>query len=390
MDGSILPKVHTLYLNKNRIENVRLLIVNLANTFPNLKHLSLLFNPFSPVNDGPEYENIRLFIIYKLPFLKTLDSREITREEMQKAEKWAIMQRNEERKKKEIKENPKNFVKQDHQQAKLVEEAKKGIIAKKDLLAKNRSISERYLKGKFSGGSEKTGNVGAPVGLKKAGSNNNNNNNDNNNNNLSEEEGHVSESVDEDSSCLIGQSDDSSEVSLEVKSTNYPMIRSISLSGRNLENEFQYSKPQIKGKMVDREGYLTMRIKKTKWKRYWFVLKGGALFSYKSPNDFDYIEQIVLNGALVSKSENRRGNCFKVEKEGEKIVFQCDDAWDVATWIIQIERWTEAGTGAAASAKTSFSCDVSAEASEEDYEIDGRKSSSKKKKDKKKRWSLKK
>ncbi len=84
-----------------------------------------------------------------------------------------------------------------------------------------------------------------------------------------------------------------------------------------------------------------MRINKAKWKRGWFVLKGGALFRFRSPQDSLFVEQIVISGATVAKSENRKGNCFKIEKGKEKIVFMANDNWDQATWIIQLEKFSD-------------------------------------------------
>lgn len=55
------------------------------------------------------------------------------------------------------------------------------------------------------------------------------------------------------------------------------------------------------------------------------MLKGGALFRYRTPTDELYVEQIIISGAVVAASANRRGNCFKIEKGGEKIVFQAED-----------------------------------------------------------------
>lgn len=75
--------------------------------------------------------------------------------------------------------------------------------------------------------------------------------------------------------------------------------------------------------------------------------------------DSMFVEQILISGATVGKSENRKGNCFKVEKvlffplffsscvvlivvtlQGkEKLVFMANDNWDQATWIIQLEKF---------------------------------------------------
>jgi hypothetical protein len=70
------------------------------------------------------------------------------------------------------------------------------------------------------------------------------------------------------------------------------------------------------------------------------------LFRFKDPKDELFVEQIIISGAKVGKSANRKGNCFKVEKGGEKLVFLAGDSWDQATWIIQLEKWTGNATGA--------------------------------------------
>lgn len=65
------------------------------------------------------------------------------------------------------------------------------------------------------------------------------------------------------------------------------------------------------------------------------------MFRYRSPESELFIEQIIISGAYVSKSNNKKKHCFKIEKGGEKIVFQCKDNWDQASWILQLEKWTD-------------------------------------------------
>ena len=71
------------------------------------------------------------------------------------------------------------------------------------------------------------------------------------------------------------------------------------------------------------------------------LFAGGALFRYKTPQDDLFVEQILVSGSVVSKSANKRNFCFKIERGGEKIVFQCQDSWDVARWMLQLERYAE-------------------------------------------------
>ncbi len=343
--NGVLGRVHTLYLNKNRIRDARLLAINLANSFPGLRHLSILWNPCAPTNEGEAYEKMRRLLVFKLPTLRSIDARLVTAQERVLAERehtpgFAAPAGGGKGKEEEgdgegQATSPRGAepkLKRDSEQARLIK------AAKKEMLAKSRSISSSSIR--QSAGLAVTGASGlvkansaiAPIG---------------------------SSEEDEDSSCLIGQSDDSSEAqedkpkdsaaeASERKSTNYPMVRSVSLSARKLEEHYQYSKAQPAGKLADREGWLTMRLKKTKWKRCWFVLKGGALFRFKDPKDELFVEQIIISGARVGKSANRKGNCFKVEKGGEKLVFLAEDSWDQATWIIQLEKWTGASAPAAA------------------------------------------
>ncbi len=94
------------------------------------------------------------------------------------------------------------------------------------------------------------------------------------------------------------------------------------------------------------------------------MLKGGVLFRFKTPTDELFVEQILVSGAAVGKSENRKGNCFKVEKGGEKLVFMAQDNWDQATWIIQLEKWTgdgDSGIGSGSGSGSSLASSGTAE-----------------------------
>jgi len=57
----ILPKLHTLWLNKNRIDNLSLLVDKLVNSTPNLRVLSMLFNEACPYLTGTpsQYKDYR-------------------------------------------------------------------------------------------------------------------------------------------------------------------------------------------------------------------------------------------------------------------------------------------------------------------------------------------
>lgn len=278
----------------------RKLAINIANTFPNIKYLSLLFNPCCDVMEGEEYERQRMVLIYKLPSLRFLDHKMITPEEKQMAEKSAggMVSSSPSKKSKPAKKWSKKKdkedqsfdgddsdaasdddddlvgLKQDAQQAEIIRQAKKDA-------AKKRSVSTSSIR-KMAGLADTSAS-----GLVKA---------------SGRKSGEIVEEDGEDSSYLMGNSDDSSEAPAmldgskkkkeatkvddslmvevngkrnsvengstdEKKSTNFPMVRSVSLSGRKLEDHFEYKKKQPKGKLVDLEGWLNIRLSKVKKER---------------------------------------------------------------------------------------------------------------------------
>ncbi|KAG5674140.1 hypothetical protein PVAND_004125 [Polypedilum vanderplanki] len=84
----VFHTTHVLSLNNNKFEDLNQLIENLSHTFPNLRFLSLLGNPCNPLNENfneDDYQNYRLFIISRMPFLKFLDAKMISRSE------WSII-----------------------------------------------------------------------------------------------------------------------------------------------------------------------------------------------------------------------------------------------------------------------------------------------------------
>ncbi|XP_015238612.1 leucine-rich melanocyte differentiation-associated protein [Cyprinodon tularosa] len=93
-----LPKLHTLTLNKNQLTDIEALLDNLADVTPSLQYLSLLGNEACPNQlvsldkDDDDYQRYRYFVLYKLPQLKFLDSRKVTRKELMEAqERGAFM-----------------------------------------------------------------------------------------------------------------------------------------------------------------------------------------------------------------------------------------------------------------------------------------------------------
>ncbi|XP_053438987.1 leucine-rich melanocyte differentiation-associated protein [Nycticebus coucang] len=86
-----LPRLHTLTLNKNRITDLEYLLDHLTEVTPALEYLSLLGNMACPnelvslEKDEEDYKRYRCFVLHKLPNLKFLDARKVTRQEREEA-----------------------------------------------------------------------------------------------------------------------------------------------------------------------------------------------------------------------------------------------------------------------------------------------------------------
>ncbi|XP_028279285.1 leucine-rich melanocyte differentiation-associated protein isoform X3 [Parambassis ranga] len=86
-----LPNLHTLTLNKNHLTDIEALLEHLADVTPSLEYLSLLGNEacpnqlVSPDKDEDDYQRYRYFVLYKLPQLKFLDTRKVTKKEVMEA-----------------------------------------------------------------------------------------------------------------------------------------------------------------------------------------------------------------------------------------------------------------------------------------------------------------
>lgn len=79
----LLPNLHTLELNKNKIENLEAFLDKVKTNLPNLSFLSLLMNIACPNEllpgfDEEDYQRYRYLVLYALPGLKFLDSRAVT------------------------------------------------------------------------------------------------------------------------------------------------------------------------------------------------------------------------------------------------------------------------------------------------------------------------
>ncbi|ERL85461.1 leucine-rich melanocyte differentiation-associated protein isoform X2 [Dendroctonus ponderosae] len=83
----VLPKLHTLSLNKNQICNLEALLLQIKQNLPALNYLSLLGNQACPnqlsnqEHDEEDYQRYRYFVLYHLPQLKFLDSNRVSEQE---------------------------------------------------------------------------------------------------------------------------------------------------------------------------------------------------------------------------------------------------------------------------------------------------------------------
>ncbi|KAF3708172.1 Leucine-rich melanocyte differentiation-associated protein [Channa argus] len=87
-----LPNLHTLTLNKNQLTDIEVLLEHLADVTPSLQYLSLLGNEacpnqlVDPDKDEDDYQRYRYFVLHKLPKLKFLDTRKVTKKEVMEAQ----------------------------------------------------------------------------------------------------------------------------------------------------------------------------------------------------------------------------------------------------------------------------------------------------------------
>ncbi|EFC43643.1 predicted protein [Naegleria gruberi] len=84
-----LSNLETLWMNNNSIYDLDATIEACLQKFPKLIYLSLLKNPACPNeftgNDTDDYQHYRLYVLYRMPNLKFLDSRQVTDEERKEA-----------------------------------------------------------------------------------------------------------------------------------------------------------------------------------------------------------------------------------------------------------------------------------------------------------------
>jgi hypothetical protein len=87
----LLPRLHTLSLNKNSLKELDPLLNAIEKSFPSLSFLSLLGNEVCSnelvAKDEDDYQRFRHAVLYRLPGIKFLDSRPVTTSERQEAKR---------------------------------------------------------------------------------------------------------------------------------------------------------------------------------------------------------------------------------------------------------------------------------------------------------------
>ncbi|BES87887.1 chromosome 10 open reading frame 11 [Nesidiocoris tenuis] len=95
-DSLVLPtmnKLHTIFINNNKITNLELFLAKLKRNAPNVKYLSMLGNKACPTpwahvdNDEDDYTRYRCYVLHCLPGLTFLDSSAVTPAEKEEAER---------------------------------------------------------------------------------------------------------------------------------------------------------------------------------------------------------------------------------------------------------------------------------------------------------------
>ncbi|XP_028405159.1 leucine-rich melanocyte differentiation-associated protein-like [Dendronephthya gigantea] len=89
----LLNYLETLTMNKNKITDLESLLEKITKCLPSLTYLSLLGNTACPnelsdlEKDEEDYQRYRYFVLYKLPKLKFLDSKQVSSKERQEGQK---------------------------------------------------------------------------------------------------------------------------------------------------------------------------------------------------------------------------------------------------------------------------------------------------------------
>lgn len=92
-----LPKLHTLCVNDNEIDDIEVWLGILVKCAPKLTYLSMLKNPACPNyfigRDQDDYARYRLYVLSRIPRLKFLDSTNVTAAERAEAERVGHLMR---------------------------------------------------------------------------------------------------------------------------------------------------------------------------------------------------------------------------------------------------------------------------------------------------------
>ncbi|XP_062849231.1 leucine-rich melanocyte differentiation-associated protein [Trichomycterus rosablanca] len=99
-----MPSLTTLWINKNKISNLPIIVEEIRCKFPNIKILSMMNNEAAPsyFNGGSltQYLDYRLYVISQIPSLLVLDDTEVQEKEQAQARKTYRMHRSREGSKK--------------------------------------------------------------------------------------------------------------------------------------------------------------------------------------------------------------------------------------------------------------------------------------------------
>ncbi|XP_051571742.1 uncharacterized protein LOC127451246 [Myxocyprinus asiaticus] len=92
-----MPSLTTLWINKNKISNLPIIVEEICCKFPNIKILSMMDNEAAPsyFNGGSltQYIDYRQYVISQIPSLEVLDDTEVQKKERELARKTYRMQR---------------------------------------------------------------------------------------------------------------------------------------------------------------------------------------------------------------------------------------------------------------------------------------------------------
>ncbi|XP_051755039.1 uncharacterized protein LOC127515447 [Ctenopharyngodon idella] len=92
-----MPSLTTLWINKNKISNLPIIVEEICCKFPNIKILSMMNNEAAPsyFNGGSltQYIDYRQYVISQIPSLEVLDDTEVQGKERELARKTYRMQR---------------------------------------------------------------------------------------------------------------------------------------------------------------------------------------------------------------------------------------------------------------------------------------------------------